>query len=284
MTTTKPKTYRAFLPIAMNSHTPPRPLKAGLAASSHEHLAERVELLGGVVGVRGWKLGTGGIPVRVGGADYVPCYWCDLSAEVRNGKAAVQSQLHVPKLAAARGEPLLFLNEPDMSLYGHFGQCDISPNRAAVLYLDVVERFPDLALVGPGISHLDYLHGFQWLGQWIDGVQRLSGKLPHMAAWDIHNYLIDRPALAPIDALQAFLLSKGIVANRFYVSEWGVQTPEQMTAVRRAFDGDPRVDRHFYYDQYMAVWDGPTRHSLFVEGSNPLRLSPLGEAWVAAGR
>lgn len=272
------KIYKAFLPFIAKPSAPE--LKAGLAASSHKDITERVRLLGGVAGVRGWKLGAS-MPEKIGGADYVPCWWCDMSAEVRGGKAVIRDQMHVPKLAEKRGTPLLFLNEPDVGR----GQCDITPHRAAVLYLYMKETMPDLKLIGLGISHLDYLNGFQWLGLWIEQVIRLSGKVPEFWAWDLHHYIIDRPPLAPIDALQDFLLRRGVVTDRFYISEWGACTPERVEETRRAFDADPRIVKHFYYCQYEATWDGDGRcTSLFVEGSKPLRLSDLGEAWVRAGQ
>jgi hypothetical protein len=119
----------------------------------------------------------------------------------------------------------------------------------------------------------------------IEQVIGLSGRTPDFWAWDTHNYIFDQPPLAIIDALQAFLLSRGIVANRFYVSEWAGDTPERVEAWRRAYDNDPRIAWHGNYCQYNATWDGDNRFtSLFVEGSNPLQLSPLGAAWVRGGQ
>jgi hypothetical protein len=172
-----------------------------------------------------------------------------------------------------------------MAHYCHIGQCDISPHRAAVLYLYARETAPDVKLIGLGLSHLDYQNGFQFLGAFIDNVVRLSGSLPDFWAWDTHTYLNEGDPLAPIDAMQTFLHGRGITANRFYISEWGACSADRVGAMRRAFDGDARIIRHYYYCQYEAVWDGDGRcTSLFVEGSSPLRLSPLGEAWVAAGQ
>jgi hypothetical protein len=282
MSTPKNHQFSVFLPLVS---TPAKPeFKAGYAPSSHQDLAERIRLLGGVSAVRGWKLGNN-IPDKLGGADYTPCWWCDMSAEKRGGKIVIRDQMHVISQAAKRDTELLFLNEPDMAKYGRGGQCDISPHRAAVLYLYARETAPDVKLIGLGLSHLDYLNGFQFLGAFIDKVAALSGSLPDFWAWDTHNYIDNGDPLAPIDALQTFLHGRGIVANRFYISEWGACTPDRVGAMRRAFDGDARIIRHYYYCQYEAVWDGEGRcTSLFVEGSKPLRLSPLGEAWVAAGQ
>jgi hypothetical protein len=90
--------YRTFLPIVASG----REIKAGLAASSHHRLAERVEALGrrNVAGVRGWKLGEV-IPEQIAGVPYLANFWCDVSAEVRDNTAVVRSQLHVADLLAA---------------------------------------------------------------------------------------------------------------------------------------------------------------------------------------
>jgi hypothetical protein len=208
-----------------------------------------------------------------------------MSAEKRGGKVVIRDQMHVIEKAAKRGRELLFLNEPDMAYHGRMGQCDIHPHRAAVLYLHAKEVAPELRLIGLGISHIDYQQGFAYLGLFIDQVIKLSGRPPEFWAWDLHTYLDTGDPLAPIDAMQTFLAGRGIVAERFYISEWGACTAERVAEMRRAFEADERIAAHFYYCQYNAVWDGPNRcTSLFVEGSNPLRLSPLGEAWVAAGR
>jgi hypothetical protein len=208
-----------------------------------------------------------------------------MSAEVQNKKAVIRDQMHVIPKAEKRGKELLFLNEPDMAHYGQVAQCDIKPRRAAVLYMYAKEVAPDVKLIGLGLSHLDYQNGFEYLGAFIDNVVRLSGSLPDFWAWDCHTYLDTGDPLAPIDALQTFLHGRGVAANRFYISEWGACSADRGGAMRRAFDGDGRIIRHYYYCQYEAVWDGEGRcTSLFVEGSKPLKLSPLGEAWVAAGQ
>ena len=273
--------YSIYLPMVS---TPTKNMKAGFAPSSHKQIEERIKLLGGVVGVRGWKLGNN-IPQTVGNAPYTPCWWCDMSAEKRGGKVQILDQMHVVDMAGKRGGELLFLNEPDMAHYGRRGQCDITPHRAAVLYLHAKDVAPDVQLIGLGLSHVDYQNNFQYLGLFIDQVLKLSGKLPEFWAWDTHTYLDTGNPLDPIDAMQEFLHSKGITANRFYISEWGACTPERVYEMRKAFDGDSRIIKHYYYCQYNAVWDGDGRcTSLFVENKEPLTLSPLGVAWVNAGK
>jgi hypothetical protein len=273
--------YTTFLPIVS---TTARNLKAGYAPSSHADLTERIKLLGGVVEVRGWKLNNS-IPKQVGGSPYLPCWWCDMSAEVRGDKPIIWSQMHIPELRGETGGELLFLNEPDMFYYGHIGQCEITPHRAAVLYMDVKQRFPNIQLVGVGISHIDYLNNFKWLRLFIEQVIKLSKQLPEFSAWDTHTYLSTGNPLDIIDSLQTTLHSYGINANRFFISEWGACTPERVYEMRRAFDSDSRIVKHYYYCQYDAWWDGDGRcTSLFIENTKPLMLSPLGVAWVDAGK
>jgi len=274
--------FTTFLPIVASGG---RVVKAGLAPSSHHRLEERVAALGrrNVAGIRGWKLGEA-IPERVAGVPYLPNFWCDVSAEVRDGTAVVRSQLHVADLLAGRSE-LLFLNEPDLAMYGRYGQCDISPHRAAVLYRWLRHRWPELRLIGPCVSHVDYQHGWRWVGAWITEVQRvMGGALPEMWAWDCHNYLMYEPPLAIVDSLQAFLIGRGIEAGRFCLSEWGADTAVRVAEMRRAFDGDDRIWRHYFYDQTFAFWDGAGRSlMLFEEDEEAAELSVLGRAWLEAG-
>lgn len=275
-----PSQNTTYLPLVTGAVLP---LKAGLAASSHDNILERIALLGGVAAIRGWQLGSE-VPTSIGATPYVPCWWCDtFTRAAPNEPIQVVSQLHVPDLLAGSEGELLFLNEPDLSLYGHHGQCEASPRKAAVLYAHAKERLPLMRFIGVGISHLDYLNGFQWLRAWIGEVVAITGQVPQLWAWDTHHYIMEGDPLAPINALEAVLAEFGIVSPRFYISEWAACTPERVREMRIAFDNDPRIMRHFYYDQTYAWWDGDGRCTMLFEQEGELRLSELGRAWVEAG-
>lgn len=278
--TPTPSPTKTYLPIVSNTTPPP---KAGLAASSHDNILERIALLGGVAAIRGWQLG-GEVPSTIGATPYVPCWWCDTYTRAApNEPIQVVSQLHVPDLLVGSEGELLFLNEPDLSLYGHHGQCEASPRKAAVLYAHAKERLPHMRFIGAGVSHLDYINGFQWLRAWIGEVIALTGNVPQMWAWDIHHYIPDGNPLEPINALCAVLSEFGVESPRIYVSEWAACTAERVRETRIAFDTDPRIVRHFYYDQTYAWWDGDGRCTMLFEQEGEPRLSELGQAWVEAG-
>jgi hypothetical protein len=267
-------THRAYLPMVAAAPPP----KAGIAFSSHQDAAERVVLLGDTVSHwRGWRNNW-----RVGerwGLRNTPSLHADLYWQWRPGLGdwRLQDQLYVlDKLGPDYDGYLLFVNEPDL-------KPELHPIRMAQLYVHVKHFMPDVQLVGPGISHRDYQADFYWLGQWFDAVVRITGEPPEMYAWDIHNYLHDGDPLAPYDALELWLNERGVYNPKFWPTEWGARTPERTLEMKRAFDADPRIIGHNWYDQYAAWWDGDNRPlQLFVggeEGGGPIRLSRLGIAW-----
>lgn len=274
--TAEPQRHKAFLPFV--AHQPLRPVKAGVAFSSHTDFAERVALLGGKVRFwRGWAV-WGQAPPVIAGLLPTPCLTRDFYYRA-NTAAPLDGQLILlDYLGAGYDGYLLFLNEPNEA-----AQADMQIRRAVQMYVHTRAVVPHAKLVGVGVSHNDYLNGFPWMRAFVDGVRRETGQVPQMAHWDIHTYLQAGAPLAPVDALEAMLAEYGIVAPTFFISEWGADTAERTVEMKRAFDGDSRIVRHYWYDQYMAEWDGDHRPiQLFEEGSAPLRLSAIGEAFLAA--
>ncbi|MBK8990156.1 MAG: hypothetical protein IPM39_29515 [Chloroflexi bacterium] len=268
--------YVMWLPVVASGNAP----KAGVAFSSHTDGAARVALLGRSVAYwRGWQVG-GSLPGDQWGLKYTPSLWCDFFA--RQGVTLeLRPQMHVlDALGPNYARELLFLNEPDLAFYGHHGQCEVSPYRAAQLYAHVREKLPHARLVGPGISHVDYQNDFQWLEAWWRAVVALTGEPPDMAAWDVHNYIQQGDPLAPYDALEAWLEARGVDSPRFWISEWGSCSPARTRLMRAAFDSDPRIERHYWYDQYKAYWDGEPRCMTLFEEQGPLRLTAVGEAFI----
>lgn len=269
--------YVMWLPVVASGNAP----KAGVAFSSHTDGAARVALLGRSVAYwRGWQVG-GSLPGDQWGLKYTPSLWCDFFA--RQGVTLeLRPQLHVLDLLGRDYPgPLLFLNEPDMAFYGRHGQCEVSPFRAAQIYAHTKAKLPNAQIIGPGLSHTDYENDFQWLDAWWNAVVALTGKPPEMYAWDIHNYIQTGSPVAPYNALAAWLMERGVENPRFWISEWGSCSPARTRLMKAAFDADPRIEHHYWYDQYMATWDGEPRcMSLFVEGRSPLQLSDVGRAFM----
>jgi len=267
--------HKIFLPIINNGDR----AKAGIAFSSHVDAYVRIPLLGDSVSHwRGWR-NNGNVGTRWG-LENTPSLHTDLYWQWRPGiqNWRLESQFHIlDNLGADYDGYLLFVNEPDL-------KTELHPIRMAQLYLHVKHFMPNVKLVGPGLSHRDYQAGFSWFNAWYEAVVRISGVPPDMYAWDIHNYMATEPPLAPYDALEALLLTKGVENSRFWVSEWGADNPERLLEMKRAFDNDPRILRHNWYDQYAAWWDGDDRRlHLFsggLEGPGAIRLSDLGYAFV----
>ncbi len=263
-----------FLPFVSTSPAPP--IKAGVAFSAHEQFAERVALLRGTVAHwRGWAV-FGDAPIVTAGLEPTPCLASDFYYRPDTAYPLDNQLRLLDYLGAGYRGYLLFLNEPNES--------NLEIRQAVRMYVHARKVCPHARLVGPGISHVEHATGFPWLRQWLDAVITETGGLPQMTAWDIHNYIQDGDPLAPVNALQAVLQEYGVVDPKFFISEWGAVTPERTAEMRRAFDLSPLILRHYFYDQYMAVWDGENRPmQLFTEGHAPLRLSDIGEAFVQTG-
>jgi hypothetical protein len=271
MTTTKK--HVTHLPFIAHNHRPV--VKAGIAFSSHVHFNERVQLLGQTVKFwRGWAVFSGA-PVSTAGLEPTPCLTRDFYYRPETD-LPLDNQLRLLEyITPQHNNYLLFLNEPNESKF--------PISRAVEMYVHTRKVCPQALLVGPGISHIDYTKGFPWLREWIDAVRKSTGSIPQMNAWDIHNYMQETDPLAPVNALQSVLAEYGILNPKFFISEWGASTPQRTTEMKRAFDNDPRIVRHYWYDQYMATWDGDDRQiQLFVEDSNPLQLSDIGRAFISA--
>lgn len=266
-----------FLPFVAAEET----YKGGIAASSTRNITERVETFGFSF-VRGWQLG-GMPPTTRGGVRYVPNLWCNNYSRVVDGEVvAMRDQLFLIDLLASVDYDgyLLFLNEPDLTFYGHRGQCEITPHGAAILYLYTIGELPNAKLLGPGVSHIDYLNGWSWTMRFIEATIELSGSPPDFYAWDFHTYLSTGPPLAIIDGFEYMLSLYGITNPIFTISEWGNCDPYRLIHMKEAFDNDDRVYLHAIYTQEYAVWDGVGRCILLTEeGVKPLRLTQLGVAY-----
>ena len=252
-----------------------------MAFSSHERFAERVALLDRQVAHwRGWQRARPAVPLA--GLAPTQGLWCDFyfNRVWSNGKLIAQ----LPQLDgfnASFDDWFLFLNEPDLAHYGHGGQCSADPLRSAQLYSHVRGVLPNAKLVAPAVTIYDWQNGYEWLGLWIKAVRRVTGSLPDVAAWDIHIYTDTGDPLAPINDMEKFLRRAGYDDPVFFISEWGTCDVARMRAMRKAYDTDPRIVRHFIYEQFGAVWDGENRCIILAEDvGGVLQLTPLGRAYL----
>jgi hypothetical protein len=259
-------------------HIQVQPGKAGIAFAAHANAAERLALLNGEISWwRGWQRGSPAGPLW--GIHPTQALWCDFYYSRHSGNKLIP-QLPAIELPESFDGYLLFLNEPDVAFYNHPPQCAADPRRAAQLYTHVKAELPNAKLVGPGISHLDYINGFRWLEAWWKEVVTITGSPPHMDAWDIHNYIGGGDPLAPYDALEAWLSKRGVNNPQFFISEWGACDPARVHEMRQAFENDDRIVRHYIYEQTGAWWDENACIILFEERHQHLRLSPLGLAYM----
>lgn len=260
-----------FLPILFAGEH--EPSKAGYAPSSHARLDERVaQMPADIQYWRGWQR------TQPAGDRYglraTQGLWCDFYYHPIYSGGRLIPQYGAIDLPEDFDGYLLFLNEPDLP-----GQCSASPKRAAQLYTHIKATLPNAQLVGPGISDRDWVAGFAWLEAWWTAVVQLTGEPPRMAAWDVHNYTDTAPPLAPYDSLEKWLRVRGVEKPKFFVSEWGACTVERIIEMRSAFDADPRIIRHYIYDQTGAEWDGPGRCIILFDEST-MEMTALGRAWA----
>ena len=271
--------YAVHLPIVADGREPP---KSGIAFSSHRDAQERVDLLEGTVHYwRGWQVGNS-LPGDRWGLEFTPSLWCDFYWHRQHSQGMFRPQMQVLDLLGPDYDGyLLFLNEPDLAYYGMSGQCAMSPRQAAHMYVHIKSFMPKVKLVGPGISHVDYLNGYRWLGEWFDFVVHYTGETPQMHAWDVHTYLRTGPPLAPYDALQAWLAARGVYDPIFWITEYGSCDPHRLRYMMDSFEADPRIRRYYIYEQFGATWDGDGRCILlFYEDERPIKLTLLGRVFV----
>lgn len=264
--------FLIFIPIVTTVERPES--KYGWAPSSHSNFQERAAQLPDIVTHwRGWQR-TSPAPNREQ-LKATQAYWCDFYFHPIHSNGILKPLDGSLNLGKDFDGVLLFLNEPDLP-----GQCTVSPERGAQLYVHVKNTLPNAKLVGPGISEVDWINNFKWLNAFFKEVTRLIGKNPEFYAWDIHNYQSAGNPIQPYNDLENFLLNKNLSPPiRFYISEWGACTPERIIEMRNAFDSDQRIIKHYIYDQTNAFWDGPGRCIILFDEKTS-QLTDLGRAWL----
>lgn len=215
-------------------------------------------------------------PALDNGAAYTPFFWCDQYP-------ALAWPTHTDYFAALAALPdgyhgdLLILNEPDLRGGDVDGwQCDRTPRQAAYIYKAIKAECPHCRLIGPAVSHIDYLQGWPWLRDFYSEVSRMGLPPPDVAA--IHDYTGQHPALI-VDSLFAMLAEFPGAPDTAWVTEFATCEPDLAARAIDFYTADPRIERYAWFTArgYPAL---PCINLLTADGA----LSPVGEIYSGAGK
>lgn len=214
-------------------------------------------------------------PALDNGAAYVPFLWCDQYPAL----AWPTRSDYFEALAAlpdGYSGDLLILNEPDLRGGDVDGwQCDRTPRQAAYIYKAIKAECPDCRLIGPAVSHLDYLQGWPWLQAFYEEIGTMGLPLPDAAA--IHDYTNQHPALI-VDSLFAMLSEFPGAPGTVWVTEFATCEPDQAARAIDFYTADPRIERYAWFTArgYPAL---PCINLMDTDG----RLTPVGEIYSGRG-
>lgn len=141
---------------------------------------------------------------------------------------------------------LIFLNEPDLK-----GQCDTTPTEAVqILHVIRVLR-PNAVIVGPNVSHMDYLQGWPWLRAFYNEAINQNVELPEIGG--IHSYLNEPPG----KIINSFF-NLPYTPETAWVTEFGNCNPDITEQMLQTYLIDPRITRYAYYAPRLYMADVPT--------------------------
>lgn len=205
------------------------------------------------------------------GAVYVPFFWCDQWPSLKYPARADYFALLRQNLPPGYSGPLLFLNEPDLpGRDTDMGQCDRTPRQAAYIYKSVLEMCPNCKLVGPAVSHEDYLAGWPWLRAWYSEIYRLKLRPPDTAA--IHTYLNEPPHLI-VNSLFEMLAFYPGSPETAWITEFASCNPSQAARMIAYYERSDRIDKYFWFTG--RGWPDECMNLLDDDG-----LTTVGQAWV----
>jgi hypothetical protein len=205
------------------------------------------------------------------GIEYVPFLWCDIYPSLKYENPAIRYFDELKKLPQDYNGYLLFLNEPDLRgsrIDG--GQCERTPRQAAYMLKAVRELRPDVILIGPVVSHEDYLHGWVWLREFYRIIESnpefADVKKPEIGA--IHTYLKNDPANI-VNSYFSLQNEFSSFPETAWVTEFAADTPEQAERMINFYKNDPRIERYAWFT--ARGWQ--TRFDLINQNGE---LTPLG--------
>lgn len=206
------------------------------------------------------------------GSQYVPMLWCDIYPALRYDAPAINYFDQLRRLPADYNGYLLFANEPDLRGSIHDGgQCERTPRQVAYMLRSVRQICPGCRVVGPNVSHIDYVRGWPWLSAFYDEVRRLGVRPPEVAA--IHDYT-GQPPTAIVDSLFALLATFQDAPETAWVTEFGSCDAAWVAEAVATYERDERISRYAYFTG--RDWpQTPCLPLLANEG-----LSATGQAWV----
>ncbi|MBK8987394.1 MAG: hypothetical protein IPM39_15175 [Chloroflexi bacterium] len=209
------------------------------------------------------------------GAIYVPMFWCDKYPALKYPTQVDYFQLLRHNLPPGYTGPLLFLNEPDLAGRDvDMGQCDRTPRQAAYIYKGILELCPGCRLIGPAVSHEDYLADWPWMRAWYDEIYKLKLRPPDTAA--IHTYLNEPPHLI-INSLFDLLAAYPGAPTTAWITEFASCNPSQAARMIAYYERSDRVEKYFWFTG--RGWPDACINLLSDDG----RLTAAGEVYSGRG-
>ena len=241
------------------------PSKAGIAWASWGRMQTDVETLNA-----GWFY-TWGLSADIDtSAEFVPMFWSYQWPPMLWPPTTDFFQQMDDIYGAGCPSRLLFLNEPDLHGTDTGGQAELTPRQGAYLYKALRERCPGTHIIGPCISHGDYLAGWPWLKHFNRLLVKLDLPSPDEAC--LHTYVESEPAQLITESL---LKETGMAS--LWVAEFGSCDPVWTREAILYFQNEERVTRYAWFT--VRRWDDGPCLTLF-DNKWDNELSKVGEVWM----
>lgn len=207
------------------------------------------------------------------GAEYVPYFWCDRYPALAYTYGTDYFE-ELAKLPRNYSGYILILNEPDLAGSDRDGsQCERTPHQAAYIYKALVSLCQHCAIVGPAVSHEDYIHGWPWLREFYGEISAMGLRLPDVAA--IHTYIDTEPPNLIIDSLFELLANYPGSPQTAWVTEFGTCNADMQRAMIKYYQLDPRVVRYAWFTA-VGYPNLPCINLL----NEQRQLTAAGEVWI----
>lgn len=231
--------YRKFFPLVQSSSE--SPTLQGLA-SAYGRLTDEQAIDLGIQWFYDYGLKYP-FP-KLGNASYIPFFWCDQYPAL--SYPAVYNYFDaLAKLPDGYSGYLLFLNEPDLRGGDVDGwQCDRTPRQAAYIYKAVLRECPKCKIVGPAVSHIDYLQGWPWLKEFYREIQQMGLRKPDVAA--VHDYT-GQNGLVIVDSLFKALEGYSDAPKKVWITEFSTCNPDLAKRNIELYKSDGRVVRYAWF-------------------------------------
>lgn len=178
------------------------------------------------------------------GIEYIPFFWCDQYPSLK-WPTDYNYFDQLAKLPDGYSGYLLFLNEPDLRGGDVDGwQCDRTPRQAAYIYKAVKEMCQRCVIVGPNVSHIDYLQNWKWLREFYEQIELLGLEPPDIAA--VHDYT-EQPTQKMITSLFILFSQFDDTPETMWVTEFATCNTDLAKQNIEYFKSDDRVERYAWF-------------------------------------